>query len=212
MFTVVLAAVVSSALAQNAPPPSASATLRPALAQISQALEQVNPSRWRAPRQVKSVTDGDINAIQRDLSGPLPGLMQQADAAPGSVPAQFRVYRNVDALYDTLLRVVETADMTAPADEATGLQSALQSLEQARSQLGDTLMAGAQAQESQLTTLQTAIQRAAAAQRTPVKTTVVNDWDTRREERRPVRHYVRPEKRKTPVHSKTSEEKKPNPQ
>ncbi len=172
-----LAAVAapSTAPAQTAAP-SPLSPLRAAIAQVSQAVSAVQTRRWKAPPSVRSAVDGDVEAIQRDLNGTLAGLLQQADAAPASVPAQFAVYRNVDALYDTLLRVVETAELAAPEDEISALESALQGLENARSSLGDTILSGARSQQTQLYQLRSAINAAAAAQRSPVKTTVIDDY------------------------------------
>ncbi len=169
-----------SVSAQNAvpaadPPISVSGTLRPALAQVSQALSSVNIKHWKAPGDVKSAADQDISSIQRDLSGTLAGLLQQSDAAPGSVPAAFAVYRNVDALYDTLLRVVLTANLAAPDTEAISLQGALGTLESARSSIGDSIFNASQTQQAELVRIRTALTHAAAAQRAPVTTTVVDD-------------------------------------
>ncbi len=174
------AAIPWSVSAQSAvpaadPPISISGTLRPALAQVSQALSGVNIKHWKAPGDVKSAADQDISSIQRDLSGTLAGLLQQSDAAPGSVPAAFAVYRNVDALYDTLLRVVLTANLAAPDTEANSLQAALATLESARSGIGDSILNASQAQHSELVRIRTALARAAAVQRAPVTTTVVDD-------------------------------------
>ena len=203
-----------------APQPTPAAALRPVLAQVSQAVNGVNPQSWRAPSDVKSVVAGDIEAIQRDLAGTLAGLLDRADAAPGSVPLEFAVYRNVDALYDTLLRVVETADLVAPNQEAAALESALESLERARGQLGDVILTGAQAQQDQLTGLQNAIRAAEAAERVPVRTTVVDDWSKPHPatEHRHTAHRRSTTEKKPATHSKTisSETKKttppPNPQ
>lgn len=156
-------------------PISVSATLRPALGQISQTLNNINIRRWKAPNEVKSAADQDTASIQRDLSGTLTGLMQQADAAPGSVPAAFAVYRNVDALYDTLLRVALTANLAAPEAEATSLEGALTTLESARSALGESIQKGAQNQQTELARIRTAMTKAAEVQRAPVTTTVVDD-------------------------------------
>lgn len=209
-----LTAIAWPAAGQNATDarPSISGTLRPALAQVGHALSGAEPQHWKAPRSVKSAVESDIDAIQRDLNSTLAGLLQQADAVPGSVPAEFQVYRNVDALYDTLLRVVETAQLAAPDREASALQTALSSLENAREQVGDTILSGAQAQQNELIRLNRAIQAAAAAQRTPVRTTVVNDYGhpTRRHV---VRHTTkRPPAHKAPAKPATSSQQKPNPQ
>ena len=151
-----------------------SSAIRPALAQVAQALTGINTHRWKAPNEVRSAADQDASSIQRDLSGTLAGLLQQSDAAPSSVPAAFAVYRNVNALYDTLLRVVLTANLAAPDQEASALQSALSNLESARSALGEQILSGARTQEGELVRLRTVIANA-SVQREPVKTTVVND-------------------------------------
>lgn len=181
-----LTAMMWPAAGQNAAPARASVsdTLQPSLTQVGQALSGADPQHWKAPQSVKSAAEGDIEAIQRDLNGTLAGLLQQANAAPGSVPAEFAVYRNVGALYDTLLRVVETAELAAPNQQANALESALESLESARSQLGDTILDGAQMQQNELFRVQRAIQAAAQAQRSPVKTTVVNDYGS------PAQHHA----------------------
>ena len=159
----------------NAAPAPLSASVRPALSQVAQSLNALNTRRWKAPQPVRDEADGDITSIQRDLNGTLDGLLQQADAAPGSVPAAFAVYRNIDALYDTLLRVVETAELAAPENEEAQLESALKSLEGARSSLGDMVFTGAQSQQTELIRLRTVVASATAQSKAPVKTVVVND-------------------------------------
>jgi len=177
MLMALLAGVPVSMAAQTAAlaPPTVSSTVRPALSQVAQTLNGIDTRRWKAPNPVRDEVQGDIGSIQRDLSGTLAGLLQQSDAAPASVPAAFAVYRNVDALYDTLLRVVETAELAAPENEEAQLESALKSLEGARGSLGDTIQSGSQTQQAELIRLRTAIASAAAAQHAVVKTTVVND-------------------------------------
>jgi hypothetical protein len=167
-----------SASAQNAPAEgsaSVSSTLRPALAQVSQTLGSLSIKKWKAPNEVRSAADQDVGSIQRDLNGTLAGLLQQADAAPGSVPQAFAAYRNVDALYDTLLRVVLTANLAAPDNEVSALQSALSSLEGARASLGESILNSSQAQQTELVRIRTALSKAAAAPAPPAKTTVVDD-------------------------------------
>jgi hypothetical protein len=91
------------------------------------------------------------------------------------VPAAFAVYRNVDALYDTLLRVVLTANLAATDQEATSLQAALATLESARGTLGDSILNASQSQQAQLLQVRTALAHTATVQRAPVTTTVVDD-------------------------------------
>ena len=166
----------ASAQAAAPAPSTVSTTMRPALAQVQQTLNSVNVRRWKAPNPVRDEISGDVSAIQRDLSGTLATLLQQADAAPTSIPAAFAVYRNVDALYDTLLRVVETAELAAPDAEANQLEATLKTLERARASLGDAILSGAQTEQAEVLRLHTALSSAnAELQRKSSKTTVIED-------------------------------------
>jgi hypothetical protein len=195
-----------SAAADPAPSVMSNA-VQPALALVNQAVTNVDTRHWKAPSSVKSAAAGDISSIQRDLSGTLAGLMSQAQAAPGSIPSSFAVYRNVDALYDTLLRVVETADLSAPDQDATALETALKQLESARTDLGERILAATQTQQNEVIRLRTAIVRAAAAPAQPVKTLVVDDGPVRKETT--VHHHHTAKK---PAAKTEKPAEKPNPQ
>jgi hypothetical protein len=167
-----------SAQGSAAAPASApvSATVQPALSQVSSALQAADIRRWKAPNPVRDAASEDVSSIQRDMSSTLAALLQQADAAPGSDPAAFAVYRNVDALYDTLLRVVETAELAAPENEEASLESALKNLETARASLGDAILSGSQTQQAELIHLRSAVAAGVGARSAaPVNTVVVDD-------------------------------------
>jgi hypothetical protein len=155
---------------------SVSAMVQPALLDVQRTVGSLNTGRWKAPSEVRAAADRNLSSIQRDVTETLPGLLTQADAAPGSVPPVFAVYRNIDALYDVLLRVNQTAVLAAPDNDASALASALDRLESVRKQLGDTIVASAQDRETQIVKLQAAVKAAAAAPPpAPPKTTVVDD-------------------------------------
>ena len=199
-----LAAQGGAADARMAAPSVLSGSLRPALAQVSRAVSSIDIRHWKAPGSVKSAAADDVTSIQRDLAGTLAGLLSQSEAAPGSVPSAFAVYRNVDALYDTLLRVVETADLAAPDEDASALEGALRQLEGARTDLGERILAGTQAQQNEVVRLKTILARAAAAPPPPVKTIVVDDGPVKKEEHH--RHTT-----KKPA-AKPADSSKPSPQ
>lgn len=182
LITAVPVSLAGQGAAINAPAPAppapstVSATVRPALAQVAETLQGINVRRWKAPNPVRDSVDEDVSSIQRDVSGTLAGLLAQADAAPTSLPAAFSVYRNVDALYDTLLRVVETAELAAPDSEEAQLETSLRTLENARTSLGDAILSGSETEQAELVQLRTAAAAAAAArERAPVRTTVIDD-------------------------------------
>jgi hypothetical protein len=159
-------------------PAAPSAIVQPALTDVQRSMSALTISRWKAPNDVRNVAQQNATSIQHDLTDTLPGLLSQADSASGSVPPEFAVYRNIDALYDVLLRVYSTASLAAPQGEVDELFASLQKLEAARSQLGDAILSASQAREAEVTRLQAAVKAAtaaAAAPPPPAKSTVVDD-------------------------------------
>jgi hypothetical protein len=173
--------------------------LRPTLSHISEVAVALNVARWKAPGEVRSVTQRDIDSIQHDVTATLPPLLDQAKTSPVSVTSSFAVYRNVDALYDVLLRVSETAALAAPQSEAASMQEALGSLEGARRSLGDAISQMAATHEQELLSLRAAAtQTAAAAAPAPVKTTVIDDGPTTPAKPKTVKRKKKPAVTPTP--------------
>ena len=162
--------------ATPAPTSTVSTIMRPALSQVAQTVNSLNIRKWKAPNPVREETTSNVAAIQRDLNGTLATLLQQADAAPTSVPAAFAVYRNVAALYDTLLRVVQTAELAAPDNEINQLETTLKTLEGARANLGDDILTGTQREQAEVAQLRASLASAtAAARQQSSHTTVIDD-------------------------------------
>ena len=162
--------------ATPAPTPVApSSILQPALSNVQSTTENLNISKWKAPGSVRQAAQRDVDSIQNDLGRTLPNLLASADAAPASIPPSFAVYRNVDALYDVLLRVSETADLAAPENEASSVADALQRLETARTQLGDTILGMSQRQEAQIVALVAEVRAAKSTPAAQSHQTVIDD-------------------------------------
>jgi hypothetical protein len=155
--------------------------LRPALANVQTAITNLNVAHWKAPNDIRATTQQDINSMQRDLNTTLPPLIDQAASAsssgPGALAPAFAVFRNLDALYDVLLRITETAGLAGSAADASNLEDARAGLEDGRGKLGAWLLQAIGAQDAQVVRLQataTARPPAAAAPAAPNKI-VVND-------------------------------------
>lgn len=147
--------------AQNRDTPSA--VLQPAVGQIRQTLAGLRPDHWKTPGPVTQETAQNLASIQRDLDSTLPGLLATADRNPASVQDVLPAFRNVDALYDVLLRVTEVAKLAAPSQQSTALQQAIVALEDARRSLGDQLQNSASNQTNAIVSLQKQLQAAKSA-------------------------------------------------
>jgi len=147
------------------------ATLQPSIHLVKEALSTVNIDKWKASSAIKSEADGNLNSVQRDIDQTLPALVMAADAAPDSVAKALPVFRNVDALYDVMLRLVAAGRMAAPKDQLGALDDALSSIAKSRSALGDQLQASAESQEQRMIRLQQAANRPAPPPPAPVQCT-----------------------------------------
>ena len=119
-------------------PATSSEILQPALDNVRRTLEGMRIDKWKRG-SIRDEADANITTIQRDLQGTLPSLMKTADNAPATVSKVLPVSRNVDALYDVLVHVVEGARVVAPGDQVSQLQSAMDTLEKARVKLDEQL-------------------------------------------------------------------------
>lgn len=140
---------------------------------LNRTLGAINVPKWKAPGDVRQTAEADVDSMQRDLSGTLPSLVSAAQADTSKMSPAFAVYRNVDALYDVLLRVSETAQL-AGSNDARVLEEQRSDLESARTQLGAALVQATQAQDSEVVLLHTAAAAAAPAP-APATKTVVDD-------------------------------------
>jgi hypothetical protein len=135
--------------------------MQPSLDTVQQTLEALKLEKWKKG-DIREESAANISAIVRDLKETLPPLLRDADAAPGTISRVLPASRNIDALYDVLLRIVEAARVSAPGDQVGQLAHALIDLKHARSALGDRLQEMAVAQEEQIRELRSTLQAAAS--------------------------------------------------
>jgi hypothetical protein len=151
---------------------SPSAMMQPGIDAVKQALATVKVDKWKTAGPVRDETATNIGSIQRDVADSLPGLLTAADAAPDSVLKVFPAYRNVDALYDVLLRVTTVSRMSAPAPESAALSQALVSLDDGRRALADRMQDGAVSSEKQVVDLRAQLKAMPTPAPAPVCPTV----------------------------------------
>jgi hypothetical protein len=172
-----LGSVAAYAQAPATAPPTgfAIASLRPALANVQTAISNLNVGHWKAPSETRSAVQQDIGSMQRDLNATLPGLMTQAEANPAALSPAFAVFRNLDALYDVLLRVTETAALAGSGSDAGSLEDARAGLEDGRAKLGGWLLQSISAQDAQIARMQAAATAKPAAAPPPPPKIVIDD-------------------------------------
>jgi hypothetical protein len=136
--------------------PAPSSLLQPSLDALQQAVSGLQIEKWKKGT-VRDEAAANVSSIQKDLQSTLPPLLKQADSTPQAVSKTLPVARNIDALYDVLLRVVDGGRIAAPGDQFTQLQAAMTDLEKARHALSDQMQEYAAAAEKQIGDLQVAL-------------------------------------------------------
>jgi len=139
-------------------------------------LTKLRIERWKTDGSSKKQALGNVDSIQRNLQSALPEIIGQVRNAPEDLPATFKLYRNLDALYDVMGSVVESVGAFGPKDDFQALSNDLNSFEATRRQLGERLANLATSKELEIVRLRTDLKAAQAAiPAAPAKKTVVDD-------------------------------------
>jgi hypothetical protein len=141
--------------------------------QIQGDLAQVRIDKWKTDSGTKKQTQGDVESIQRNLQTALPAILTDLKNSPESTPVTFKLYRNLDALYDVFSSVVESAGAFGNREEFQTLERDLGSLEDSRRAFADRMDKVATAKETEIGQLRSALQTARSE--IPPKKVVVDD-------------------------------------
>jgi hypothetical protein len=209
-FRLLLPAIATAAMAQsaapaqtNSPVPYASVSeLNMLLSQVDQAsqnmqadLAKLRIEKWKTDSSTKHGTQSDVDSVQRNLQTALPEMISQLKSSPESLPATFKLYRNLDALYDVFTSIVESAGAFGSKDEYQSLQNDLTTMETARRGFAARMETLSNSKEQEVTRLRTQLHDLQAATAVPPKKVVVDDT----------------EPAKPPLKKKTTAKKKPSP-
>ena len=148
-----------------------------ATARTTQAdLAKLRIERWKTDSSTKKQSLNDVDSIQRNLQSALPEMIGQLRNAPEDMPATFKLYRNLDALYDVMGSVVEMTGAFGSKDDFQALSNDLNSFEGTRKQLADRVNNLATSKEQEIVCLRADLKTAQAAiPAAPPKKIVVDD-------------------------------------
>src|ERR1043165_4122108 len=142
-------------------------------------LAKLRIDRWKTDSTSKKQAQSNVESVTRNLHDALPAIMGELRAAPESLVSTFKLYRNLDALYDVLGSVVEATGAFGSKDEFQQLANDLTAIEGSRRSFADRMETLAGTKEVELTKLRSQIHTAqqASVPTTPKKV-VVDDTET----------------------------------
>ncbi|HVO82544.1 MAG TPA: hypothetical protein VMT28_17580 [Terriglobales bacterium] len=140
-------------------------------------LSRLRIERWKADSRTKRQTETNVESLQRNLQGALPEIIARLRNSPEDLTETFKIYRNLDALYDVFGAVVESAGAFGSSDEFQSLSNDLTLLERSRHEFADRMETLAGAKEVELTRLRTQLRtvQAVAPPPPPPKKIIVDD-------------------------------------
>jgi hypothetical protein len=138
-------------------------------------LSRLRIEKWKTDGNTKRQTQSDTESVLRNLQDALPGMLTQLQNSPENLAVTFKTYRNLDALYDVLSSVVESAGAFGGKEEFQSLSNDLNSFDSSRHALADRMDKLANAKDNEIGQLRVALQNAQAA--IPPKKTVVDDTE-----------------------------------
>ena len=193
----------------GSPPPVAYASvseLNNILGQVKQTataieadLNKTRIEKWKTDGSTKRQTQANVDSIHRNLQSALPEILTQVNNSPEDLAASFKLYRNLDALYDVFGSVVESAGAFGSKDEFQSLSNDMNGLESARRSFGERMQKLASAKEEELGRLRAQVKTLSAAPPAPPKKIIVDDTEPAK----------KPAKKKTPAKPATTKPSAP---
>jgi hypothetical protein len=141
-------------------------------------LAKLRVDKWKADGGYKKQALGNVDSVQRNLQGALPEIIGQLRNAPEDLSITFKLYRNLDALYDVLGSVVEGAGAFGSKDDLQSLANDLNTFENSRKQLAERIENLSSAKQAEINRLQAELQTVRAElPATPPKKVIVDDTE-----------------------------------
>lgn len=175
-----------------APDPNAGSQAAPMPLGVSQSLGQLDQvsrsavinlgrlrvDKWKVDSRDKDQARNNIESLQRNLTSALPSLMQNVRNNPGSLAASVKLYRNLNALYDVMSSITESAGAFGSKDDYNALANDTANLDSVRRTVADDLESMAANSDNQVSRLAAQLrsqQQAAATTSAPPKHVIVDD-------------------------------------
>jgi len=140
-------------------------------------LQKARIEKWKTDGATKRQTQANVESLKRNLQSALPDMITELNNRPEDTGASFKLYRNLDALYDVFGSVVESAGAFGSKDEFQSLSNDMGGLESARRSLGERVQKLTANKEEEVTRLRAQVKALSAGPPPAPKKIVVDDTE-----------------------------------
>jgi hypothetical protein len=116
-------------------------------------LARLRIEKWKTDGSMKQQSQANVDSLQRNLTAALPEIENKVRQAPQDMAANFKLYRNLNALYDVFASVAESAGAFGPKDQYESLAQQAATFDQVRRAIADRLEQLAVAKDMELSRL-----------------------------------------------------------
>jgi hypothetical protein len=142
----------------------------------NQDIARVRIDKWKTDGGTKQQAQARAQSIQRNIANALPVLLSEARQNPDALAVNFKLYRNVKALYDEFATLSEYAGAFGAKDDYRLLGTDAQNLDTLSRSLADRVETLATQMDTQITQLRAqAAQARSTAAPTGPKKIIVDD-------------------------------------
>lgn len=111
-------------------------------------LAKLRIEKWKADSSQKQEMQQVANSLQRNITAAVPGLITDLQAAPGSVSRAFKLYHNLNVVYEFLNSLAEAAGTFGRREEYEPLSADASALDTIRQNLSNYIEQRAIAMEN----------------------------------------------------------------
>jgi hypothetical protein len=168
----IMAALLFSSLlsaAQSPKPQPAAPALNPILTEIQRTassastdLGRLQIDKWKTDSSQRQQMQQVADSLKRNITSAVPGLISDVQAAPGSVSKAFKLYHNINVLYEFLNSLTEAAGTFGRKEEYDPLSADASALDKVRQSLSSYLEQSTINLETQLSQTKAALAQAQA--------------------------------------------------
>jgi hypothetical protein len=187
---------------QSAPQPQQTAPAATNLSAILQEIQQVTSStnvnigklrieRWKTDAEQKQQLQQIAESLQKNIANAVPGMVTDVQSSHGSIATSFKLYHNLNVLYENLNYLADVAGSLGKKEEFEPLAADCASLESARKNLSIYIEQAAVRLESAMANPTTQARQAPGTPVAGKKVVVIDEDDP------PAKKPVKPTKKKT---------------
>jgi hypothetical protein len=130
--------------------------------------------KWKADSSDKQQAQANADSVQRNMTAALPGMITAVRTSPQDLAATFKLYRNLNALYDVMKTLTEASAAFGPKQDYQSLAQYADAIDGYRRNLADYMETLAASKDAELVRLRSQA-KAAQAAAVPAKKVVIDD-------------------------------------